>query len=147
MKHYFILFFILIFSFSCKKKKEPAPDPVPTLELISVTPTTLTEFKDSVIIKLKYRDNNGDLGDQSPDAHSLQVKDSRLQNPDTYHVKPLAPISEKDIVIEGELSVKLNSLFLLGTGNSEVTTLTIKLKDRAGNWSNEVVSSPITINK
>lgn len=132
---------------ACKKKEEPAPDPVPTIEIVSISPSTVKEFQDSIIIKLKYKDANGDLGDQSPDEHSLYVKDSRLPNPDTYHVKPLAPISSDNIPIEGELTVKLNSLFLLGTGNSEATTLNIKLKDRAGNWSKEVTSAQITINK
>lgn len=132
---------------SCKKKKEPEPDPVPIIELVSITPSTVTEFKDSILIKIKYKDANGDLGDQSPDVHSLHVKDSRLANPDTYHVIPLAPISDKNIPIEGELTIKLNSLFLLGSGTTEQTVLTIKIKDRAGNWSNELTSSPITINK
>ncbi|MDZ4663886.1 MAG: hypothetical protein SGJ15_03315 [Bacteroidota bacterium] len=132
---------------SCKKKEEPAPDPIPTLEIVSISPSTVKEFQDSVIIKLKYKDANGDLGDQSPDLHSLYVKDSRLPNPDTYHVKPLAPISSDNIPIEGELTIKLNALFLLGTGTSEATTLNIKIKDRAGNWSKEVTSAQLTITK
>ena len=133
---------------ACKKKKEePAPDPIPTIEVISVSPSTVKEYQDSVIITLKYKDANGDLGDPSPDELSLYVKDSRLPNPDKYHVKPLAPISSDDIPIEGQLTIKLNSLFLLGTGNTELTTLGIKMKDRSGNWSAEVSSPQITINK
>lgn len=132
---------------TCKKKKEPEPDPVPTIEIISITPSTVQEFTDSILIKLKYKDANGDLGDQSPDEHSLYVKDSRLPNPDTYHIKPLAPISSDNIPIEGELTIKLNSMFLLGTGTSEITTLAIKIKDRAGNWSTEITSPQITINQ
>jgi len=133
---------------SCKKKKEePVPDPVPVIELVSITPSNLIQFKDSVLIKIKYKDNNGDLGEYSPEEHSLYVKDARLSKTDTYHVKPLAPPSDKNIPIEGELTVKLNSMFLLGTGNVELTTLTIKLRDRAGHWSNEIVTPQITINK
>lgn len=138
------LFFVVQ---SCKKKEEPAPDPVPTIELISVSPGTVTEFEDSILIRIKYKDANGDLGDQNPDERSLYVKDSRLSNADYYHVKPLAPISSDDIPIEGELTIKLNSLFLLGTGTSETTNLVIKFKDRGGHWSNEVTSAAITINK
>jgi hypothetical protein len=139
---------LILFITDCKKKKKENPvDPVPTIEIVSVTPTNVKEFQDSIIIKLKYHDNNGDLGDPSPDELSLYVKDSRLPNPDKYHVKPLAPISEEDINIHGEISIKLNSLFLLGTGTTELTTLNIKMKDRAGNWSAEVASPQITINK
>ncbi|MFO0357449.1 MAG: hypothetical protein ACK50A_10855 [Sphingobacteriaceae bacterium] len=144
------LILILIISsafYTCKKKKVPEPDPVPTLELISITPSTVKEFQDSILIRLKYKDANGDLGDLSPDEHSLYIKDSRLPNPDTYHVKPLAPVSSENIPIEGELTVKLNSLFLLGNGNSETTTFSIKMKDRAGHWTTEFNSPTITINK
>lgn len=133
---------------SCKKKKtETPPDPVPTIEVVSVSPAVVKEFQDSILIVLRYKDANGDLGDPSPDELSLYVKDSRLPNPDKYHVKPLAPISEENIPIEGQVTIKLNSLFLLGTGTTELTTLNIKMKDRAGNWSAEVTSPQITINK
>ncbi len=131
----------------CKKKSVPIPDPTPSIEFVSITPANPKEYVDVILIKFKYKDVNGDLGDYSPDEQSLQVKDSRVLNPDNYHVKPLAPPSDKDIPIEGEIEVKLNSLFLLGSGNTEITTLTFKIKDRAGNWSNEVTSPQITISK
>jgi hypothetical protein len=144
---YSLISFLFLFFFSCKKKAKVVVDPVPTIELVSINPSTVTEFKDSISITIKYKDANGDLGDDNPDELSLEIKDSRLSKADYYHVKPLAPNTGKDIPIEGELRVKLNSMFLLGTGTKETVTLNIKFKDRAGNWSNEVVSSPITINK
>jgi hypothetical protein len=58
----------------------------------------------------------------------------------------LAPDGSK-IHIKGTLVVKLKSLFLLGTGGMETTTLEIRLKDRAGNWSNKVTTPTITITK
>lgn len=137
----------MLLVFSCKKKETPPPAPEPSIEFISVSPSTLVQFNDQVIVKIKYKDANGDLGDLNPDEHSMIVKDDRLQNADTYHIQPLAPISEENIPIEGELTLKLNSMFLIGTGTSETTTLRIKLKDRAGNWSNEVSSTPINITK
>lgn len=149
MKKLIIISCGLILSITaCKKKKTSDPvDPVPTIEIVSVTPSVVKEYADSVLIKIKYHDANGDLGDESPDEHSLYVKDSRLPGPDTYHVKPLAPITGEDINIHGEITIKLNGLFLLGTGTTELTTLYIKMKDRAGNWSAEVASPQITINK
>lgn len=144
---YCFLFICVLSLFNCKKKAKAVVDPVPTIELISINPSNVTEFKDSISITIKYKDANGDLGDENPDDLSLEIKDSRLSKADYYHVKPLAPNTGKDIPIEGELRIKLNSMFLLGTGTKESATLNIKFKDRAGNWSNEVVSSPITINK
>ncbi len=144
MKHYLISLVIGIVFLSCKKEETPPPEP--TIELVEVAPLNVVQFKDSIIIKIKYKDNNGDIGDVSADEFSLHIKDSRLPNPDMQHIKPLAPIGS-NVKIEGELRIKLNALFLLGNGTTETTVLTIKLKDQAGNWSNEITSSPITIAK
>jgi hypothetical protein len=143
MKHVFSYTFIFLFVlFSCKKDK-PLP-PEPTIELVSVSPMNVEQFKDSVEVVIKYTDNNGDLGDTSPDVYSLQVKDSRLANADWYHIAPLAPL-DIELKIEGQLKIRLNTLFLLGNGSEEFSTLTIKLKDRSGNWSNEIVTSAIAV--
>jgi hypothetical protein len=137
---YTIIFLQVLFS--CKKDK-PLP-PEPTIELVSVSPMDVEQFKDSVEVIIKYTDNNGDLGDTSPDVYSLQVKDSRLANPDWYHIAPLAPL-DVELKIEGQLKIRLNTLFLLGNGSEEFSTLTIKLKDRAGNWSNTIATSAIAV--
>lgn len=139
----YLLILASVMSFMACKKKEVLP-PEPTIELVEVGPTNVVQFKDSIIIKIKYKDNNGDIGDESANEFSLQIKDSRLPNPDLQHIKPLAPIGS-NVKIEGELRIKLNALFLLGNGTTETTVLTIKLKDQAGNWSNEVSTSAITI--
>lgn len=140
---------LLLVSFSdCKKKKqETVGNDPPSIELVSVTPSNVKEFKDSITVTFKYKDINGDLGDDNPDELSLEVKDSRLQKADGYHVQPLAPDIGKDIPIEGELKLKLNSMFLLGGGTTETSILTIKVKDRAGNWSNEISTQQIIITK
>jgi hypothetical protein len=150
-KNYLSYYYCLLFTallISCKKKKSDAvgSDP-PSIEFVSVYPQNIREYKDSVIIKLRYKDPNGDLGDENPDELSLEVKDSRFQKADAFHVRPLAPPSEKNIAIEGELRVKLNSLFLLGGGTVEQTVLAIKLKDRRGNWSNQISTPQLTIIK
>lgn len=144
MRTFIYLFTISLATFflSCKKKETPPPEP--TIELVSVSPTTIIQFKDSVILKISYKDNNGDIGDVSADEYSLYIKDSRLPNADMQHIKPLAPIGS-NVKIEGALNIKLNSLFLLGNSTSETTVFTIKIKDQAGHWSNEVTSSVITI--
>ena len=142
MKYVFLCILASIILFSCKKDKTLPPEP--TIELISVSPLNVEQFKDSVEVVIKYKDNNGDIGDSSPDVYSLQVKDSRLTNPDWYHIQPLAPL-DVELKIEGQIKIRLNTLFLLGNGNEEFSTLTIKLKDRAGNWSNEVATSPIAV--
>jgi len=61
-------------------------------------------------------------------------------------VPPLAPVDSK-IRIKGQLVMKLRNVFLLGSGNIETTSFTIKIKDRAGNVSNPVKTPEITINR
>ncbi len=142
MKYFFLLILCTCVLFSCKKKKKSeALAPEPVIELVNVTPTNIEQFTDSVLVTIKYKDNNGDIGDE----YSLSVKDSRLVNADWYHVQPLAPLGH-ELKFEGTIQVKINTMFLLGNGTQEFSTLSIKLKDRAGNWSNEISTPAITIN-
>jgi hypothetical protein len=143
MRKYIVVFSILMALSACKKETEPAP---PTIKLISVSSTELLQFKDSLVITLEYTDVNGDIGEDDPDLNDLMVKDRRLSNADYYFVKPLSPPSS-GIKINGIIAVQIKNAFLLGTGNSEITQFDIKLKDRAGNWSNSVSTPEITIKK
>ncbi len=139
------VFYILIFAFviaACKKEDTVSNEP--EIELLNVTPLEMVQFEENVTIRIKYRDGNGDLGDEDPDADVLRIKDSRLSEPDWYHVQPLAPIGS-EVAIEGELDITLNTLFLLGNGAQETTTFSIRIRDRAGNFSNEVVTPVILI--
>lgn len=139
-----ILILVVWVLFSGCKKKNVEPDPVPFLKIESVSPTTVTQFVDSVVVILSYDDGDGDLGFSDPDSTALEVTDSRFSLPDYYFVQPLAPIGEP-LHIRGTLRVELTSPFLLGNGSSEVIQYRIRILDRAGNWSNEVTTPDITI--
>ena len=76
----------------------------------------------------------------------LSVQDSRLNEADEYHVPPIAPVGQ-EVPISGTLLIPLNRLFLLGNGQQEEVFFTVKMKDRAGNWSEEKVSPTITVNR
>ena len=95
-------------------------------------------------VTLSYRDHQGDLGWADPDLHALEVRDTRLENPDTYHVPPLTP-DGMELDIDGTFIVNLPPLFLLGNGGDENTRLVFRITDRAGNPSNEVESPVILI--
>jgi hypothetical protein len=74
------------------------------------------------------------------------VQDERLQKTDTYYIPPLAPTDAK-IRIKGQLTMNLRNVFLLGTGNIETTSFTLRIKDRAGNFSNPIKTPEITITR
>lgn len=128
---------------ACKKSKDSN---APVIKFVGVNSTSILQFKDSLVITFEYTDGDGDLGEIDPDKNSLQIKDRRLTNADYYFVKPLAPPDSK-IHIHGTIAIKVKNTFLLGTGNSEITNFDLKLRDRAGNWSNGISTPEITIRK
>lgn len=125
----------------CKPKDG---DPAPVIALKSVSVDSVKQFDDSLNITLTYSDLNGDLGEDNPDNNALEIKDSRLTQPDFYFVKPLSP-PNTTLKIEGELTIKVRNMFLLGNGGAESATFTIRLRDRAGNWSNTITAGPVVI--
>ena len=140
--YYWILPLVLLAACS----KDSASGGAPVIKLISVSSTSVKEFKDSLEIVIEYTDLDGDIGEDNPDKNSLQIKDRRLSAADFYFVKPLSPPGS-EIKIKGQIAVKIKNVFLLGTGNAEITQFDIKLRDRAGQWSNSINTPNITINK
>lgn len=134
----------LLFFFISGCKKDNAMPVEPSIELVSIGPANVQQFRDVVTLKFKYKDGDGDIGEVDPDKPSLHVKDSRLSAPDLYHIPPLTP-DQQTLMIQGELDIPLNKLFLIGNGSEEVLTYTIVLVDRAGHYSNEIVSPQITV--
>ena len=131
------------------QQNEPAPvlqNPIPIIRYLSISPKIVTEFTDSIVVEFEYKDGDGDLGNKDPDFAFLSVQDARLKNPDFYYVPPLAPIGS-NIPIEGKLQIKVRNTFLLGVGGDELTSYEIRMRDRAGNWSNYINTETITIKR
>ncbi len=137
---YFLICFLLLLS--CNKEE----DPVFHLDLISVAPTQLTEFQENLIVEIEYEHSEGFMGFYDPDYLSIEVKDSRLTNADFYHLIPLNP-PENNLSIKGVIGLEIDSPFILGTGNLETLFYTIRIQDRNGEWSNEISTPLITVNR
>ena len=148
-------FSILILLAACTKEttsmteNDPNPliDDVPSIELLKVTPTTAQQYVDSIAFTIQYLDGNGDLGNADPDIPSIKLIDNR--DPDllifNYHLSPRTP-EGSDLTIQGELTIVLpNSILIDDSNQSETTTFSISLTDRAGNESNLVETETITI--
>jgi hypothetical protein len=141
---FFLLFFAafaLIFS-GCKKD-DPIDSAVPTIELESVSSTNVQEG-DPLTFRIKYTDGDGDLGENNPDAHNLFLTDNRVNVTYEYRIQELAP-SSSTIIIRGYLNVELNSTAITDGSSSQQVTYSIHVVDRAGNHSNTVTTSAITI--
>lgn len=135
-----ILFLCILIS--CKKEDDLLSD-VPNLELISIGPSSVVQFEDSVVIKLAYEDGNGDLGGFPADSVNLFVVDTRNGVPFEFRIQELVP-GGAEVPIKGTLSITLQNLFLTGSGSQENVTFEIYAYDRAGNKSN-VVKTPSVI--
>ncbi|HAW51866.1 MAG TPA: hypothetical protein DCX54_05985 [Flavobacteriales bacterium] len=143
----YIVSLVLLFA-TCSKKEEEIVEmgPEPQIAFVSLDPMVVENFKNSVTLTITYKDMNGDLGSENPDVYSLSVKDGRLDEEDWYHVPPLAPPGY-EIPIQGSLQIVLNSMFILGNGDTEYASLTVKIRDRAGHWSNVIHTPSIVIKK
>ncbi len=139
-----IVLIISLLFFGCKKEELREDMDVPYISIKRITPKIVQEFTESVLLEISYEDGNGDLGFHDPDVLSLSVQDSRLETPDYYHIPPLAPDGE-EIYIKGTFNIYLNTTFLIGVGSSEKLRYTVRIKDRAENWSNTVTSEEITV--
>ena len=133
---------LVLFCFSCKKDENETF--APEISLGNISSTTVVQFTDSIQIEIEYSDDDGDLGYENADSLSLWVHDQRLVNPDGYYVPLLAPVTA-NVPITGVMDFKLRNTFLLGEDIEEITTYSIRLKDRAGNWSNTLETPEITI--
>lgn len=142
---YMVLVSLPLLLISCNKEEdEQVQNTAPTISIASLSTDSVKEFVDSVIVEISYQDAQGNLGSIDPDVNDLEVKDSRLSQPDFYHVKPLAP-EGYTLNISGKLRIRLSTLFLLGIGDQETATFTIRLRDQSGEWSAPVTTDPITI--
>jgi len=137
----FTILSILFFLQNCEKKEESS---APIISLVSITPTTVAEFTDSIIIIVHYIDNDGDIGIPDADKNSLWIQDARLENPDEYFISPLAPLNT-EVAIEGEFRIKLKNTFKLGTAAQETTSFKIWIIDRNLAKSNVIETPKITI--
>jgi hypothetical protein len=138
---YFSMFALLL---SGCKKDESNSASAPVINFISISPDTVIQFQDSVIIKIRYEDQDGDIGFDDPDEPVVWVKDDRLQQADLFHLPPLTP-EMQNLSIQGEFYIRLKPPFLFGNGSSEQTSFSIKMRDRANNWSQNIQTTPIVI--
>ncbi|HYV95578.1 MAG TPA: hypothetical protein VE978_27635 [Chitinophagales bacterium] len=141
------LIFILISSCTKDESTDPNPpiSPIPAIELKSISPGTIHQLSDSLRFEINYTDGDGDLGDYDADTLSLWVTDNRFPLTEKFHIPPLAP-QGTTIAISGTLNIILDHIILKDqSASSETATFTVKLKDRAGNWSNGITSGNIVI--
>lgn len=129
----------------CKKDIGNKISDIPSIEFVSVSSQSIKANKDSLSIIFNYKDGNGDLGENNSDARNLFVTDNRNNVTYQYRIKQLAPDNES-IAIQGELAVVFNTVPLLNADSIlEQVIYSLYIKDRAGNQSNSVSTTAISV--
>lgn len=135
----------IIFLTNCKKESSNKISEVPSIEFVSVSSQSIKANKDSLSIIFNYKDGNGDLGENNSDVRNLFVTDNRNNVTYQYRIKQLAPDNES-IAIQGELAVVINTVPLLNADSlPEQVIYSLYIKDRAGNQSNSVSTTAISV--
>jgi len=137
-----IYLFAIVLLFSCEKEQVISDTPI--IEFKSISPTTVQEYSDDIIITISYSDGNGDLGENNPDIHNLFVEDNRNGIVYQFRIPHLAP-DNNSIAIEGDFNITINGSGITNESSSQQVNYTIYVTDRAGNKSNSISTSSITI--
>ena len=146
MRVFIVTLAISILFMGCEEDAPISKSEVPFINVLSISPTVIKEFTDSIVIELQYEDGDGDIGWVDADKYALTVHDIRLLKADDYYVPPLAPL-DSEVPISGILKVKIKNTFLLGNGGDEITSFQLQITDRAGNVSNPSTTQNVTIKK
>ena len=141
MRNLIYIFIILLF-FSCKKADTLSMFPV--IEFQEINPSMAQEYVDEITINISYSDSDGDLGENSPDVYNLFVLDNRNGIEYKFRIPELSP-SGSEIAIEGNFNIKINGSGITNSSMSQQVNYSIYVIDRAGNPSNSIATSSITI--
>ena len=137
-----IYLFAIVLLFSCEKEQVISDTPI--IEFKNISPTTVQEYSDDIIITISYSDGDGDLGENNPDIHNLFVEDNRNGIVYQFRIPHLAP-DNNSIAIEGDFNITINGSGITDESSSQQLNYAIYVTDRAGNKSNTITTSTITI--
>ena len=137
--------FLLLFA--CDNK--PVFPNEPEITFVSITPPTPKQFSaDELVVTFHYQDGDGDLGYIGDVSDNIFVEDLRAAYANSnarfsaFHFKSITPQTRKPS-IQGEISIAL--VTPQWNINEEPLVLRIHIVDRAGNHSNVIETTPVTI--
>lgn len=130
-------------------------DPVfpnePEISFVSITPSEATQFTpDEINLTFHYQDGDGDLGYIGDPTKNLIIEDTRAAYAGdsarftAYSFESLTPDTRKPS-IQGEISVLLTTP--PWESQQESLVFAVYILDRAGNRSNTILSTPITVKR
>lgn len=140
MKKLLLFISTITLCFSCANTSSNAPQ----ISLEEIGPGTITEFQDSIYMRISFFDQDGDLGENYTDEPNLFVVDNRLELVHEFRISNIVP-NGAEVQIQGELEWTINSVYLTGNNASETVDYDIYLVDRAGNRSNVITTPSVEV--
>ncbi|MEM6767430.1 MAG: hypothetical protein AAF824_15980 [Bacteroidota bacterium] len=129
----------------------------PSLEFVSLTPDTVQDQRDSMVLRLRFTDGDGNLGSDQNGIFNLVVVDRRLYADEfplteeqatlNYTLPDLTP-DTKNPAIQGIINVEIAPTAIrlaLLNEPQDVTTFDVFITDRDDNVSNTVTTTPVII--
>ena len=142
-KIFFLPLFTLLFGLSGCGSNEPIFPIIPSIEYLSMEPGTVREGE-TFKISFSFKVGDGDLGNNS-DTKFLFITDTLTGIQLPYSVPDLSTDARKPS-IQGTITVSILGIYMTDPNlNSQRRTFRIKLKDRAGNESNEILTPPLIV--
>jgi len=139
-----LLLYVFCFSFPACKKDKTTSTITPQITFVSISPSSATEYLDPITITFSYDDLDGDLGQNDPNSTNLFITDSRNNVTYNYRISQLAP-DGSSIHIKGNLNAVIKNTAITDGSSSQSVTYSLYIKDRAGNTSNTITTSAITV--
>ncbi|MEX1188829.1 MAG: hypothetical protein WED33_06180 [Bacteroidia bacterium] len=138
------IIFLIIFSACKKEENEYGPEPQITFK--SISPVNVEAYADSVVINIEYTDGDGDLGENVSGVENAFITDLRTSLEYGLRIRQLGP-DNSNIIIRGNLSLVIPAVGITsGSSSPESATFEVRIRDRAGNFSNKVTTTAITVN-
>jgi len=145
------IFFILCGLFlSCSKEDEEISEPttysdVPEIKFERLESTELKAFQDSLILYFEYTDGDGDIGFDEPDSSAIYLTETKNNLQESFHIPRLSPPGET-LQVKGTLKLIYQDIYIYDDElNEYFTTFKVRIRDRSGNFSNEIETPQIRI--
>lgn len=136
----------LFLCYSCNKDKIEF-DSTPSIEVTAISPGSVQEFTQPVTVTIKYKDGDGDLGENSSGVKNCFVTDNRIGITSSFRIQQLGP-DGSNIPITGSLNIDLGGQGITDTSlTSQNVSFSVYVVDRAGHVSNTANTAAITIHK
>lgn len=153
MKMIWLSIVMLIVLVSCQE--EPKDNAIPSISFVEILDDTMFQSSinmDSTYVIIRFEDKNGDIGGKN--NANIVVIDNRTG--DIYDTFSLPELPQASRGVRGEVAIRLFSTCCVFPDNippcetptkypDNLLTLDIYMLDEAGNQSNRITTTPITL--